>query len=497
MKKWLVMTTLILGSGMAAGAPVEITPYLGESWYGLYFNGEKVGFLLKSVSVTDAGEIHVEEDAQFMVTMSGAKQDMSIYSKRAYASSGELLHITAEMKDPAQLSTFNAQVQGNNLVMTSVLGGAVREEEFPKPTESVTDALRHAIWAREEPEVDDVIHFSVFEPMYQKEVSGISRITGTEKRVFNGVLTTVYDIHSVLDLMDIESTSYVTDCGVTVEDVVAGVFTMRLEPKEAAQDVDYTVDTMVSNAVTLDEPIENPRGRDWLRLALRGPLRETHLINDNRQTMREAEDYVDFYAERTDIDALSLPELPIEDEELQPYLEASTYAQSDAPEIIEKAAEIIGDETCPLAMAKKLCNWVSGNMRNVFSARLSNALEVLDSMEGDCTEHTVLYVALARAAGLPAKKVAGLIYVESGQPGFYFHQWASVWLGEWVDVDPAFNQLPVDVTHIKFAEGDMFRQARILPLIGRLDIDVINEPLPPETEETDAEDEDAPAEASE
>ena len=107
-------------------------------------------------------------------------------------------------------------------------------------------------------------------------------------------------------------------------------------------------------------------------------------------------------------------------------------------------------------------------MRNVFSARLSNSLETLESLEGDCTEHTVLFVGLARAIGLPAREVAGLIYVEGSPPGFYFHQWATVWLGEWVDVDPTFDQIPVDVTHIKLSEGDWFRQAKILPLIGRM-----------------------------
>ncbi|MCK5862069.1 MAG: transglutaminase domain-containing protein, partial [Candidatus Hydrogenedentes bacterium] len=156
----------------------------------------------------------------------------------------------------------------------------------------------------------------------------------------------------------------------------------------------------------------------------------------------------------------------------------------DDPLIVKKAQEIVGDEKNPLHIAEKLCGWVSANMRNVFSARLSNSLEVLKSMEGDCTEHTVLFVGLARAAGLPAKMSAGLIYVNNEQPGFYFHQWACVWLGEWIDVDPAFNQVPIDVTHIKFAEGDLFRQAKILPLIGRIQIKAVDERLLKEPQET-------------
>ena len=487
MKKWLVMTLVLVGFGMAEGESLDVTPYLGQSWYGLYFNSEKVGYLLKEIELSETGEVYVIEDAHFMISMSGAKQDMSIYSKRAYAVSGELLYIDAEMKDPAQTSTFHAEVKNDVLMMKSILGGAIREDAFPKPAETLTDSIRHDLWVQSKPGIGDVINFSVFEPMYQKEVSGISRIAGTEERIFNGVTTQVYEIHTVLDLMDIESTTYVTDTGVTVEDVVAGVFTMRLEPEDAAKDVDYNVDTMVSNAVLLEKPIKNARTREWLRLALKGPLREQHLFNDARQTMILKDGDVDFYSERTDISKLTLPELPVTDEAFREYVNPGTYVQSDAPEIIEKAREIVGDEKNPLRIAEKLCDWVSKNMRNVFSARLSNSLEALESMEGDCTEHTVLFVGLARAAGLPAKMSAGLIYVDNEQPGFYFHQWACVWLGEWIDVDPAFNQLPVDVTHIKFAEGDLFRQAKILPLIGRLQITPVDEPLAKEPPEASSE----------
>ena len=493
MKKWLIMATIVLGGGVAAAESLDIAPFQGDSWYGLYFNGEKVGYLLKQVNQNPSGEIEVIEDAHFMVTMSGAKQSMSMFSNRVYDPKGALLRIEMEMKDPAQTSSFVAEVAGNELRMKSLLGGAAREDVFPKPQETLQDALRHGLWTRRGPAVGEVINFSAFEPMYQKEVSGISRITGVEQRIFNGVPTKVYEIQSVLDLMDIESTSYVTDCGTTVEDVISGVFTMRLEPEDAAKDVDYSVDTMVSNAVLLPEPIKNPRGRDWLRLTLTGPLRESHLFNDLRQTMILDGDRVDFEAIRTNVAALPVPELPITDEALLQYTKPSTYVQSDDPRLIEKAREIIGDETNALKVARLLCNWVSANMRNVFSARLSNALEALESLEGDCTEHTVLFVGLARAAGLPAKKVAGLIYVEGSPSGFYFHQWATVWLGAWVDVDPAFNQLPVDVTHIKLAEGDLFRQAKILPLIGRLEIAVegermVREPAAeplPDADETD------------
>jgi len=44
-----------------------------------------------------------------------------------------------------------------------------------------------------------------------------------------------------------------------------------------------------------------------------------------------------------------------------------------------------------------------------------------------------------------------------------------------VEVDPTFNQPLADVTHIKLAEGDLFEQARLIPMIGKLRVEVAGE----------------------
>ena len=99
-----------------------------------------------------------------------------------------------------------------------------------------------------------------------------------------------------------------------------------------------------------------------------------------------------------------------------------------------------------------------------------NALQVLDSGQGDCNEHTVLFVALARALGLPARTAVGLVYMNDA---FFYHAWPEVWLGEWVAVDPTFGQYPADAAHLRFVIGGLAQQVEIIRLIGNLNIDVI------------------------
>ena len=84
----------------------------------------------------------------------------------------------------------------------------------------------------------------------------------------------------------------------------------------------------------------------------------------------------------------------------------------------------------------------------------------------------MLYVALARALGLPARTAAGVVYVRGR---FYYHAWPEVWLGQWVAVDPTFGQFPADASHLRFVVGGLARQVELMRLIGQLRLTVVPE----------------------
>ena len=113
---------------------------------------------------------------------------------------------------------------------------------------------------------------------------------------------------------------------------------------------------------------------------------------------------------------------------------------------------------------------------------LPSAREVLRTKVGDCNEHTALYVAMARAVGIPARIAVGLAY---SRGAFYYHAWPEVYIDEgrgrglWLPVDPTFNQFPADATHVRMTRGGLDRQAAILPLIGHLKMNIIDLELAP------------------
>jgi transglutaminase-like putative cysteine protease len=171
-----------------------------------------------------------------------------------------------------------------------------------------------------------------------------------------------------------------------------------------------------------------------------------------------------------DLSQLDAPKIPVQEARLASYLQPTPFLQTDHPNIQALAAKIVGGETHGYRAAVKIKDWVYGEIAKEPTVSIPNALEVLQTKKGDCNEHTVLFNALARAAGIPAKTVVGVVYLRGA---FYYHAWSEIWLGQWISLDSVLNQFPADVTHIKFLEGEIDRQIDLLQLIGNLKISVM------------------------
>ena len=173
-----------------------------------------------------------------------------------------------------------------------------------------------------------------------------------------------------------------------------------------------------------------------------------------------------------ELEAHAMPyRLPNHDTALARWLVPEALIQSRDPRIAAEARQILQREKNPARAAEILAHWVHASLRRVaLSDGVPSAAKVLENRTGDCNEFTTLYVALARAAGLPARTVAGLLYVNGR---FYYHAWPEVYLGDWVAIDPLFDQFPADAAHVRLAVGGLARQVELVPLIGRLKLEVL------------------------
>ena len=166
--------------------------------------------------------------------------------------------------------------------------------------------------------------------------------------------------------------------------------------------------------------------------------------------------------------------LPSQDTALARWLAPEPLIQSHDPRIAAQARRVIERERAPARVAELLTHWVHRTLRRAIPppGSVPSAVKVLETARGDCNEATTLFVALARSTGLPARTVGGLIYLNGR---FYYHSWAEVYLNEWIAVDPTFDQFPADAAHLPIATGGggLARQIELVPLIGRLKLEVL------------------------
>lgn len=141
------------------------------------------------------------------------------------------------------------------------------------------------------------------------------------------------------------------------------------------------------------------------------------------------------------------------------------------PDLRKLAARIVGETTDPVVAARRINDWVNDSLRKRLTFGIPSALQVMRTRAGDCNEHTQLYIALARAAGIPARSAAGLAYIDGK---FYYHAWPEVYLSSWVAIDPTFGQFPADAAHLRFINGGLARQTELLRLLNTLDIAVLS-----------------------
>ncbi|MCC9605955.1 transglutaminase-like domain-containing protein [Blastopirellula sp. JC732] len=139
-------------------------------------------------------------------------------------------------------------------------------------------------------------------------------------------------------------------------------------------------------------------------------------------------------------------------------LAASSLVQVEDPEVqkIAAQAKTPNDQTWKLAveLEKLVRNSIE---QKDFSQAFASAAEVAKMKAGDCTEHSVLLIAILRAHKIPARAAVGLVYYDgkSGR-GFAYHMWTEAWINNrWIPLDATLGQGGIGVGHVKIADSDL------------------------------------------
>ncbi len=173
---------------------------------------------------------------------------------------------------------------------------------------------------------------------------------------------------------------------------------------------------------------------------------------------------------------VAAPKLPMTGltSDLARFLGPTARSQSADAGIAEQSKKIVAGEVDSDKAARKIVRWVFQTLDKRDGARgAASAVETLKANAGDCTEHTALTVALARAAGIPARAAGGIVLIPGRKPQAGYHAWPELWLGEWVVMDPALGDLDTGPRYLLLGydePGEARGEAKLVRLLGRATI---------------------------
>lgn len=439
----------------------------GERWMGLYMGDRKVGYSSSSTEPTDSGftlrdrsvlRLRVLEINQTIhaTTTAETDADFALRSFRVRLDSG--------------VGEFDVDgvVAGGVLKVTLRTGSHVDERNFPVAERIFTPSGLRASIVRDGLRAGAERSAPVFDPAAMAAEPLVIRAVGRESIAAQGGSVEVWRL--VESYRGIETVVWVDDAGETLrEQGPMGLVAVRESAVQATGEGwgdGSLVDLMAAVAVPVEQPIRGPRGLDQVRLRISG-LGPLQVPSDERQQPSDGVVAV----RREVLDGGDSFVLPYRDGPWVDDLAATSFVQSQHPRIVDTARKVVEDERDARAAAIRLRRWVYDALEKKPVASIPNALQVLEMGMGDCNEHAVLFAALARAVGLPARVVAGVVYADGV---FLYHAWNEVWLGQrWISVDTAFDQMPVDATHIKLLIGEPDQHVALVPAIGNLAISVV------------------------
>ena len=436
-------------------------------WRGVYYRGEKIGFTVSQVLAKDDG-FELREDGRLQFSLLGATTFAILKTTAHVDRSFALQNFDFSLDPGTGPMAIKGRLNGLDLALeiSSASGSRTETRRLPEPPALMLSVGRRL--AAEGLTAGATRQWTVFDPATMTNAP-VKIAIGAREVVTAGTRRPIPAFKVDMTFSGITTTSWVTDTGEIVrEESPMGLITI-LETQEQAMALSVSnrmqTDMLEAAAIVPRMPahlrIVEPRDVKKLRVKMIGVDLSSADVAGSGQSI-DGEFVV--LTDPRDLKARPAPA------DLDRYLRAEPFIESDAPEIRAEAEKMVAGVTGVRARAERLTREVNSLVEKKPTVSLPSALEVLRTKVGDCNEHTVLFVALARSIGIPARINVGLVYVRGA---FYYHAWPEVYIDEgrgqgmWLPVDPTFNQFPSDTTHLRLARGGLDKQAAILPMLGK------------------------------
>lgn len=447
-------TTLRLLSGVlwvavfvAVIVPVQAAAV--EDWYVLTIAGSPVGSLRNVVSTQD--DVHVEtQSLQLVLNRMGSLAEMASETTTREDGAGNLLSVEMELDLSSQSTTVKAVIEPGRVLIADGAGEATFGRQLEYTGALVGPAGTRQLIRDHLNEIGDRVSYKSFRAELGTVAEVHLELVGRESELlkveetFTGIpMQTTYWLDAQGKVV---RSSIPSPFGV-METVLADAAAAKMAIAGNELPEESYGATLAHTQVRLPEPRRSDRV--VLELRHRTPALGWPELTAPGQRILE-KDKERLLLEIRRVEPTRPAEFPVDSsQELEAYLAANAYIQSDGPQVRSLARKIVGNTRDILTATLALERWVAENMRFDMGVVMAPSAEVLENRQGTCTEYAVLLTTLARSLGIPARFVMGYVYVGGIYGG---HAWTEVLIGDrWVGFDGAVpTDGPVDAARFAF-----------------------------------------------
>jgi hypothetical protein len=438
----------------------------GTSWYGAYYTDvdgadHKLGFMQSSVKL-----IKTEDKNTYVFVNSNLTLDFSM------ASLGLESKFSYQLQDVYQAtSPFNLITRIDNTVFDDAIGssttfikdGELEYTSFANGKKNNLSNKNIQIGLRDVYSIDEWLEYGKpnnGEFIYANELSEQTlksekyTLIDTKNRIINGVQYQYFEIMTSFldeDNNEVEFLMYIDGREWISFSLNFGggfILNFRLEPEKRATDMSNLADFYVLNSIKIIE--ESQQFIDYY--GYNDDKIETiwyEIIGDENALIRA--DYSSQHIREENgkkylVTGAASDDYSYEQVDEEYYSTANQY-MADNPELVEISKELVQqakghDETWSdeEEIIRVIRNYVSDLIEDEYlTEEESDPYVLLDVRKGDCTEHTDLFNALLKAAGIPARPVEGYLLADDSGT-FSKHAWSEVaYDGSWVPVDATWD----------------------------------------------------------
>lgn len=464
---------------------------LFESWDAAYISGVKVGYIHTIADHRDVGGqvvVHMRQSGKLTIKRFNDSLTISTQTDSFEHLDGRLYAVETRTKMAKQEQTSRGVLGSDGIFRHTVNVGGKKVTHDIDWSDDIFGAFWHEKLLKDKPlSPGETRSFKTFLPELNAVTVSTLRAVRKEKTKLHGdTMKELLLVKQTSDKLPITISMWLDDEG----DVIKTSLSLGGLPMTTFR---------VSRAVALGEPVGDGVDLGYQTLVkLDRPIRDAHSVKAvtyrlefaNAKTAKSfpSAPYQKILSRDGNvvrvrvIKLLPPPDARRKDvarSQFEDELGSNGFIQSDHPKIAQTAKSVAGNTNDAWQKTIALERWVDRNMTNRdFSVGLATAGEVIETRQGDCTEHAVLLAALCRAVDVPSRVAMGLVYVE-GAGAFAYHMWTEVNVGgTWYAVDGTLGQGYVGGGHLKLTHGSLAGASAlstflpIINVIGKLKIQV-------------------------